>query len=74
MTCKTILIAGVFYSVGCSAPADQLEDVVVETPPAIEETAVATNVPRGRRTGLTLQDVSKNIEWRERTFNLMVSF
>jgi hypothetical protein len=74
MACKTILIAGVFYSVGCNAPAGTTGEIIVEAPPAIEQTAVAENVPRGRRTGLTLKDVSKNLEWRERTFNLMVSF
>lgn len=70
MDCKTALILGLFYAVGCEGRA---AEAGVEAAPPItqEQPAALTQKRTGRRTGLTLKDLVADMEWRKKTYQRM---
>lgn len=69
MACKTVLIAGVFYALGCNDAGDGMT-ARLEAPAPPEQPAAAQG-SNARRTGLTLKDVAANAEWRQKAFDRM---
>ncbi len=70
MDCKTALILGLFYAVGCEGETAQ-PGVEAAPPVAHEQTVAPSNKRSGRSTGLTLQDLVADMKWRKKTFERM---
>jgi len=70
MACKTVLIAGIFYAFGCNGTDDGKTEVL-KTPAPLEQPAAALQTGKTRRTGLTLQDVVRDMQWRQNAFDKM---
>ncbi|MEJ1995848.1 MAG: hypothetical protein P8X75_11680 [Limibacillus sp.] len=70
MACKTVLIAGVFYALGCNAVEGGTTETLKAPAPA-ELPAAAAQATTTRRTGLTLKDVVRDMEWRKKAFDRM---
>jgi len=73
MLCDMLLSAGLIAAASCGQPDGGAEKAAAaQEPPALagvqlEESAV----PSGRRTGMTLADVTRDLNWRQAAFERM---
>ncbi len=72
MACKTVLIAGVFYALGCNGgDGSEAAALTAPEPPAAQASETAQRPSKPRRTGLSLKDVARDMAWRQKVFDHM---
>ena len=77
------MAAGLLQAAGCEdfqaaavlPTEDALQPAVTSSEESwrLEETSEMVEIPRGRRTGMTLYDVVRDLEWRQAAFDKMVA-
>lgn len=74
MLCEMLLSAGLVAAASCEQPDDgaaKAAAAALEPPVLAGAQSEQRDLPSGRKTGMTLADVTRDLEWRQAAFDRM---
>lgn len=75
MLCDMLLSAGLIAAASCGQPdGGAAKAAAAQEPPVLAGAQLEENaVPSGRKTGMTLADVTRDLNWRQAAFERMAA-